>query len=105
MPEYDNCSREEELVSMVGHLVDRCVKLFEIVELKDEIIETQRVMIEINKAAAKEWQQRALGALDELTLSRCETKHVRESRDAWVERFNSERSARQQLEVELAPPF
>ena len=104
MTELDNVSRES-LVAVVDFLANRNMELEGTLELKGEIIETQRVMIQNHKAAAKEWQQRALEALDELTLSRCETKYARERRDVWIERFITERAEHQRLAEELNPPF
>ena len=95
----------ETIVEMIESLTNRCNELEDTVELKEEIIETQRVMIEKFKDAAETWQRRALEAADEVTLARRETDKMRERRDHWLQMFLAERAEVVRIEAELSPPF
>ena len=123
----------ETLVEMIESLTNRCIELEDTVELKEEIIETQRVIIggfkeeaktwqrraqeaadgaarshqeaERLQDAAETWQRRALEAADEVTLAHRETDKMRERRDHWLQMFLAERAEVVRIEAELSPPF
>ena len=95
----------ETHVEMIESLTNRCIELEDTVELKEEIIETQRVIIGGFKEEAKTWQRRALEAADEVTLARRETDKMRERRDHWLQMLLEERAELVRVMDELSPPF
>ena len=103
MSEHDTIISETD--AMVESMTNRCIELEDTVELAEEIIETQRVMIEKFKDAAETWQRRAIEAADEVTVAHRETDKMRERRDHWMQMFLEERAERVRIMAELSPPF